>query len=90
VAENMQKTRHRHGTKPQNCVTKRAVFMESCLLSWSALKRKICVNLQDKILFHRKNVKKMTAHCSQNDFWYLKSELILPIRYLMDGIKTVQ
>ena len=46
-----RKPRHRHGAKTQYCVTKRAVFMESCFSPLSALGSKIRVHFQNKILF---------------------------------------
>jgi hypothetical protein len=46
-----RKPRHHHGAKSQYCVMKRAVFMESCFSSLSALGSKIRVHFQNKIPF---------------------------------------
>jgi hypothetical protein len=51
------------GAKSQYCATKRAVFMESCLSSLSALGSKIRVNFQNKIPFQRTKTLK-TVGCT--------------------------
>jgi hypothetical protein len=62
-----RKPRHRHGAKSQYCMTKRAVFMESCLLRLSALESKIRVHFQNKLPFQWMKTLKM-AHCSKKNF----------------------
>jgi hypothetical protein len=49
---------HRHGSKSQYCLTKRAVFVESCLSSLSGIESKIRVNFQNKIPFQVKKTLK--------------------------------